>query len=229
MDYLQRDSYFCGVNYGRVEVDWITSNLTYHQQEDQVYLALKHRALYSFDHFFISRHHMYLTVYFHHNSWAYEEMFLRYMESDQCTFRLPSDMKAYLKCDDYLLQQHLKDSENKWAKLIVQRNPYKMLYEVYATERTDETENIKSLLNQKGIACFHSRSQDRVSKYQIPSSSKDGFHIFVVNSRNPRKTVLLDKATQIFHQYQDVRRIERIYVQPDQFQEAQSLLSLPSK
>ena len=30
MDYLERDAYFCGTNYGKVELNWLMlSNLTY--------------------------------------------------------------------------------------------------------------------------------------------------------------------------------------------------------
>jgi HD superfamily phosphohydrolase len=30
MDYLERDSYFCGINYGKIDKDWLVQNLTLH-------------------------------------------------------------------------------------------------------------------------------------------------------------------------------------------------------
>ena len=73
MDYLGRDAYFCGTSYGKIELNWLLSNLTHHRVEDRLFLALNRRALYTFDDFLISRHHMHLMVYFHHKSIIYEE------------------------------------------------------------------------------------------------------------------------------------------------------------
>ncbi|MGE0526473.1 MAG: HD domain-containing protein, partial [Bdellovibrionales bacterium] len=51
MDYLERDAYFCGTSYGKVELNWLLSNLTYHPVQDVLHLALNRRALYTFDDF----------------------------------------------------------------------------------------------------------------------------------------------------------------------------------
>jgi len=79
MDYLVRDSYFCGTNYGKFELTWLIGNLTHHVNKNRVHLALNRRALYTFDDFLISRHHMYLMVYFHHKSIIYDEMLNNYL------------------------------------------------------------------------------------------------------------------------------------------------------
>src|SRR5690606_8691052 len=57
MDYLERDAYFCGTNYGRVEMNWLLSNLGFHPVGDQLHLSLNRRALYAFDDFLLARHH----------------------------------------------------------------------------------------------------------------------------------------------------------------------------
>jgi HD superfamily phosphohydrolase len=72
MDYLLRDAYFCGTSYGKVELNWLLGNFTYHIRNGVVHLALDRRAIYTFDDFLLSRHHMYLMVYFHHKSIIYE-------------------------------------------------------------------------------------------------------------------------------------------------------------
>ncbi len=77
----ERDSYFCGTNYGKIDTAWLIQNLTFHRRENKMYLALNRRALYSFDDFLISRHHMHLMVYCHHKSIIYEEMLNRYLTS----------------------------------------------------------------------------------------------------------------------------------------------------
>ena len=62
MDYLQRDSFFTGVNYGKFDADWIVQNLEGVQREGRVHLALQHRAVFAFEDFLLSRYHMFLSL-----------------------------------------------------------------------------------------------------------------------------------------------------------------------
>src|SRR5690606_4747393 len=124
LDYLERDAYFCGTNYGRVELNWILANLTFHQANGKMYLALNRRALYAFDDFLLARHHMNLMVYFHHKSIIYEEMLSRYLASPECTFFLPPDIEEYLHCTSFALYEHLARDKNEWAQRITNRHIY---------------------------------------------------------------------------------------------------------
>src|SRR5438132_383301 len=56
MDYLQRDSFFTGVNYGKFDADWIVQNLAAVERERRVYLALLHRAVFAFAAFLLSHY-----------------------------------------------------------------------------------------------------------------------------------------------------------------------------
>ncbi|MEI7973351.1 MAG: HD domain-containing protein, partial [Bdellovibrio sp.] len=105
MDYLERDSYFCGTNYGKIDLHWMLANLGTHLLENRAVLALNRRALYTFDDFLISRHHMHLMVYFHHKSIIYEEMLHRYLTSSDCGFFLPSDINEYTSYTDSKLYE----------------------------------------------------------------------------------------------------------------------------
>jgi len=224
MDYLLRDSHFCGINYGRVEMEWITSNMTHHQVGDTLHLALGRRALYTFDDFLVSRHHMYLMVYFHHKALIYDEMLQRYLSSSECNFRLPADIEEYLDCDDYSLQQHLKSSDNYWAERIADKKPYKMAYEFHSTQETERVYEIKAAFEKEGIDIIHSSSVARLSKYHPSSPEHAGQEIFVVDPHNPHeKPISLSESTQIFQKYEDTRRIERIYVEPEKVKFAKDI------
>jgi uncharacterized protein len=45
MDYLERDSYFCGTNYGKIDKGWLIQNLTFHQKDRKIFLALNRRCI----------------------------------------------------------------------------------------------------------------------------------------------------------------------------------------
>jgi len=213
MDYLERDAYFCGTNYGHVEMNWLLSNFTYHVVENEVYLALNKRALYTFDDFLISRHHMYLMIYFHHKSIIYEEMLYRYLTSPDCTYRLPADIEEYIHCTDYSLYEHLAHSNNYWAQKITARQPFKVLFENHVLQEDPKTTRLISALRESGIDFIAASSQARLSKYHGGSPDDKSFKIFVIDEYSPNETpITIDKCTEIFQMYEKTRRIERVYV-----------------
>ncbi len=213
MDYLGRDAYFCGTNYGHVELNWLLTNFTYHVVEQEVYLALNKRALYTFDDFLISRHHMYLMIYFHHKSIIYEEMLYRYLTSPDCKYQLPADINQYLGCTDYSLYEHLSVSQNYWAQKITQRQPFKVLFENHVTHEDPKIHQLTDLLRESGIDFITASSQARLSKYHGGSQEDKSFKIFVIDEYSPQETpITIDKCTQIFEMYEKTRRIERVYV-----------------
>lgn len=213
MDYLARDSYFCGTNYGVIEFSWLLGNLSFHVVEGEAHLALNHRALYTFDDFLISRHHMYLMVYFHHKSIIFEEMLFRYLTSEDCDYHLPSDVNQYGKYTDYSLYEHMSRSPNPWAQRITRRDPYKMLFETHVTKEDQRTRRMKEALLKEGIDTIAASSRARLSKYHAGTPEDKSFQIYVVDEYDPKNTpTTIDKSTEIFQKYEETRSIERLYV-----------------
>lgn len=225
MDYLERDAYYCGTNYGRVEQNWLVANLTFHRVEDRLHLALGRRALYAFDDFLLSRHHMHLMVYFHHKSIIFEEFLHRYLNSPDCTYHLPAAIDDYIKCTDYSLFQHLAGSSNEWARRISDRKPYKMLFEIHSNQQTERPQNIKKVLEAEGIPVIHASSQARLSKYHSGSELEKSQRIFVVDEYDYQaKPYPLEEATEIFKRYEHARQIDRLYVPPEKLAISEKIL-----
>lgn len=213
MDYLERDAYFCGTNYGHVEMNWLLANFTYHIENNEVFLALNKRALYTFDDFLISRHHMYLMIYFHHKSIIYEEMLYRYFTSPDCTYELPSSIEEYERCTDYSLYEHLADSTNYWAQKIARRQPLRVLFENHVTHDDRKIYNLTTLLKASGIDFVSASSQARLSKYHGSGEDDKSISIYVIDQFSPgEQPITIDRCTEVFKMYEKARRIERIYV-----------------
>jgi uncharacterized protein len=226
LDYLERDAYFCGTNYGRVELNWLLANLAAHVVGNQVHLALNRRALYTFDDFLLARHHMHLMVYFHHKSIIYEELLNRYLTSPDCTFQLPADIEAYIGCTDYALYQHLETVHNPWARRIADRKPYRMLFELHSSSATERPLKMKTALENSGIEVIHSSSQARLSKYHTASPEERAFTIYVVDEYDRQSDPFpLEEGTQIFARYEEIRSIDRLYVPPEKYNEAERLIT----
>lgn len=218
MDYLERDAYFCGTNYGRVELGWLIGNLTHHEVEGEMHLALNRRALYTFDDFLLARHHMHLMVYFHHKSIIFEEMLMRYLVSDDCEFYLPSDIEKYVEFTDHALFQHLTQVSNSWARRVAEHRPFKMVFEFHSTAANSRTENMDRFLRGEGIETVFASSTARLSKYHSPSVEEKSVPIYVVDQYDRQSQPYpIEESTEIFQKYEEIRRIERIYVAPEDF------------
>jgi HD superfamily phosphohydrolase len=225
MDYLERDAYYCGTNYGRVELSWLLANLSYHIVGDELHLALNRRAIYAFDDFLVARHHMHLMVYFHHKAIIFEEMLHRYLLSNDCQFFLPPNIEEYIRCTDDALYQHLRKVDNEWANRISDREPYRVVFELHESTANNRTQNMKSVLESEGIPSILANSSHRLSKYHSGTPIEKAFPIYVVDQYDPMaKTYRIEESTEIFKKYEDIRRIERLYVEPEKLDLAQRLI-----
>lgn len=223
MDYLMRDSYFTGTSYGKVDVEWIINNLTYHQVDDRLQLAMNRKALYTFDDFLISRHHMYLQVYFHHKAIIYDELLFRYLRSEDCDYKLPANINDYLLFTDYHLFEHLRNSNNIWAKRITNRKPFRVLLELHTMGEESKAESIQKLLQKEGVDVIHTSSSTRLSKYH--STAHQGFLQIYVKDQYDKTSLPfpIEKCTKVFQSYEGTRCIDRLYVAPEQYQLAMKL------
>jgi HD superfamily phosphohydrolase len=225
MDYLERDSYYCGTNYGKFDLPWMVSNLAAHLKDDKFYLAINRRALYTFDDFLLSRHHMHLMVYTHHKSIVYEEMLNLYLTSPECTFSLPAEIEEYTKYTDYKLYEHLAQSPNPWAQRIAQRRPYRVLIELHSTEESPRAEMIMKSLQAEGMHVLWASSKARLSKYHSGTPEDRALQIFVVDHYDRwDKPVPIDQSTEIFKRYEGARIVDRLYVAPENFAKADTIL-----
>lgn len=226
LDYLERDSFFCGINYGRIDRDWIVQNLTLHVVDSRAHLALNRRALYAFDDFLISRHHMHLMVYFHHKSIIYEEMLNRYLTSPDCDFVLPANIHEYTRYTDYKLHEHLAQKNNPWAQRISHRRPFRVLLEMHNTADSSRPEAIRGTLLKNGIDVIWASSKARLSKYHSALPEGTTSSIFVVDQYDRWVAPMpIDQATEIFKKYEGARIIDRLYVAPEHYADANRVLN----
>jgi HD superfamily phosphohydrolase len=225
MDYLERDSYFTGTNYGKFDRDWMIANLIPYQMDQKYYLAINRRALYTFDDFLISRHHIHLMVYFHHKAIVFEEMLNRYLDSADADFRLPADINEYTLYNDFKLYEHLAQSKNEWAHRLAFKQPYKMISEVHSSGQDNKAQQIHDLLTKEGFNVIWASSKARLSKYHQAIQDTLSYPIFVIDSYNPKeKPMPIQETTEIFQKYESARVIERLYVAPERFEDGRRLI-----
>jgi HD superfamily phosphohydrolase len=214
MDYLQRDSFYCGVNYGKFDADWLMSSLVALDQNGSVYLGIKSKGMYSFEDFLLSRYHMFASVYLHHTPVIFEKMLQKYFIENQEAFLLPKDIEAYIRLDDIDIQMHLRQSTNSWAQRICQRRPYSLVADELSEE---EFSQLCQLLLENKINFIESQSKNAISKYFGVS----GTPLYVQTKRG--MVVTVESYTELFKRYQRPAQFNRIYVAPEDKKRARAL------
>ena len=212
MDYLLRDSFYTGVNYGRYDLEWILQNLSAAERDGKAVLALSKAAIFAFEDFLLSRYHMFLSVYFHHTSVSFDWMLRRYYEEAPGEFEIPADPEAFLACDDMTLHLTLRKSKNRWAERIAQRRGFKRVAQFTERDEAYDVGELSKALDDAGVEHFQLESRGVLSKY---FDEGENTSLFVIDRSNGRLTEIA-KYTSLYERFAGAVRLSRVYVRPDQ-------------
>ncbi|MDG6989404.1 MAG: HD domain-containing protein [Nitrososphaerota archaeon] len=105
MDYLPRDSYFTGVEYGKVDTQRVIDSL----HVAGGHLVIDDAALYAYEALLLARYEMFKAVYFHRTVRAAELMLIRAMKLADEVLGLTdlTDMESYLDLTDEVVLHKL--------------------------------------------------------------------------------------------------------------------------
>jgi HD superfamily phosphohydrolase len=221
MDYLLRDSFYTGVNYGRYDMDWIISNLNPAVKDGRAYLALSRAAAFAFEDFLLSRYHMFVSVYYHHTSVNFDHMLRRYYEESPGEFEIPSDPEAFLLCDDAALWYTLRRSKNRWAERISTRRGFKLLAQFTERDTGYDLDVVRSALVAAQLEHYVVESQGVLSKY---FGEGEGPSLFIIDVSTGRLTEVA-RYTPLYQRYSGSVRLTRVYVRPDQIETAREMMA----
>jgi HD superfamily phosphohydrolase len=221
MDYLLRDSFFTGVNYGRFDLDWLVNNLNPAVKDGRAYLAISRAAAFAFEDFLLSRYHMFVSVYYHHTTVGFDHMLRRFYEEAPSEFHIPPDAEGFLQCDDVALAMALRNSKNRWAKRIVARQGFTLLAQFTERDAGYDLEAIVKSLEAAGCEHFTAESRGVLSKYVEGGQSPS---LFIIDVSSGHLTEVA-RYTPLYQRYSGAVRLSRVYVRPEQISLAQSVLS----
>lgn len=213
MDYLLRDSYYTGVSYGKYDCDWLLSHLCHVQDESgAVHLGLDERAIFTFDDFLLSRHHMFLMVYFHRKTVCFDHMLWQFYREFPQAVQIPADPEQYAELDDGTVWRALRAHRklSPWAEGILTRRPLSLAAES-TTQVREPIPQLLERLDESGVRYLHVTSKGALSKYGERESGR--------SLRVRRQPVFgapvwlpLAEATQLYARYRETTLLERVYV-----------------
>jgi HD superfamily phosphohydrolase len=211
MDYLLRDSYFCGVSYGGYDLDWLLDNLKVCILDKKAYLGISERAVVTFDDFLLSRYHMFVMVYFHYRAVCLEQLLNKYFNSASGEYSIPSSIEEYVEHDDHYLLKVLRMSENPYAKAILKNQIPPKVYESFNPKQLKVLDQAQEFLADQGIEYIRCSSKGRLSKYY---REEDAFTIKVyrkVWGKESEEYFDIDDSTDLFEKFSESHEINRLH------------------
>ena len=214
MDYLLRDSYFCGVSYGSYDLDWLIDNLDCCEINGRYFLGISERAVVTFDDFLLSRYHMFLMVYFHYRAVCLEQLLYRFFETSPDEYKIPANIEAYREHDDHHLMKVLRNSNNRYAQAIVKNDIPKKIFESFNDEQLKQLIEIEKTLKNEGIEYIRSSSQGRLSKYYSENLTENKYPLKVIRKQTldgHERVLNINQSTELFQRFSKSHSVNRIH------------------
>ena len=222
MDYLLRDSYFAGVQYGNYDLEKIIESFRVRKSKNESYLAMSDEGIYALEQLLLAKRHMTQQVYRHRVRSISDAMIVRgiqlairdgneelkrlYQYEEKSKF-----IKNYVQSHDERLIDILKDCDQKKAKEIFkrlyERKLFKMISEIPLKDIDDavakrqllQMDNEQKLQWERKIAEHISIEVDYVivEKLQIqnPNYGSRSYNL------NPESIMIFDEKQEVLKSF----------------------------
>lgn len=209
MDYLLRDSLFCGVRYGSYDLERLLDTVEPLAAPDsgEVGIGVAEGGVHALEALVLARYYMFTQVYFNVVGKALELHFNRWLQEDRILW--PSRPTEFLEHDDVTVTLLMRRSTSRHARAVSTRSRYPLAFETREHLKREEKIAFEQLLTEL-LAHFGS------DEVLVSNSSKDphrlGSKRVLVRFGDGR----LEPMEQASHFIRHLGRIERyrVYAAP---------------
>ena len=231
MDYLLRDSLYCGVNYGKFDLERLLSSLTIDGKEGFPRLAIDYGGLKVFEEFVLARYFMFTEVYFHRTRRYFDIVLGEALKTILPNGKYPEDVASYLYWDDgRVLQECRNRVDDTNCRSIVGRHVYSCVLETPAHAEGEQLrtyDNLKKRLYKKFEEKFfiEDESADKLPhKIPVRCEIEDEKAIISFNKRM-KKRVSVSEESYIIRALATKIGIKRLYAHPKVARQAKKIVS----
>ena len=210
MDYLLRDSLFCGVRYGSYDLARLLDTMLplRDPETDEWGLGVYEGGVHTLEALVMARYYMFTQVYFNPIGKALELHFNEWLS--ETGHRWPADPEAFLKETDFSVITSMGQSDSPHARAVTERQYYPMVFETrehLSQEDKDRFENLLPTLRQQ-----FGNHQILVSR-----SAKDPHRLAEARVLVQRFDGALEPMEEASHFIRHLARIDRyrIYTPPE--------------
>lgn len=228
MDYLLRDSYHAGVQYGRFDLNRIVSTVAAVKdpESESLHLGVSEGGAHAAERLVLARYEMFTQVYFHKTRVAYDQH-LKAALSDilpNGLFPRPdTQLEAFLDWDDWKVLAALKQGQGgEHGKRLTERNHYR---EIYHTPEAPDSNDLARLHEVKSVLGTLVSAEVSASKSWYKAGPSD---ILIQSEAEDNKVVLLSLHSSIIGSIRSNAQV-LLYVKPEDARVArQKKASLPT-
>ncbi len=193
MDYLLRDSHYCGVEYGIYDLDKLIDSLRVVLINNNHVLAISQNGIQAVESFVLARYWMFIQVYFH----KYRRLFDYYLSSFTKEFlsieweksgQYPKKLDHYLAMDDFYLFEKIKFYANKKKPEAKEKTICHFAKRLY-------TRSHHKVVFDPPYAHYDSRSKDGNEDYKRLTHVKKELENYLVTIENSESEIYIDLAT----------------------------------
>lgn len=164
MDYLLRDSYYCGVAYGNYDLDWLISSMGVAERDGTLVLTLAENGVRAFESFLLARYHMFDQVYFHKTKAGFIYYLEQAITTREIPLAIPTDPYAYAEMRDGAVIEMMFDAAKKpgnyWSEHLIRRLPARRILRLQEAraEDADTLAELERTCKEQGIGYFIHRA-----------------------------------------------------------------------
>ncbi len=224
MDYLLRDSKFCGVSYGKYDLDRFISSLTVYKDPDEniMQLAIEKGGLQSFEEFVLARYFMFIQVYFHRTRRYFDHLLGECLKEILPGGKYPEDVGEYLKWDDVEVLHAMKNKKSPCTDRYLRRQTMTCVRETsaHADRKEDKIFNIvcRAIKSGLGTGAVWTDKVDKAAHKLQPvlwePNDDSGREIRVVDKHSGRSINIMEESL-ILESIAKPIRIDRLYVKKE--------------
>ncbi|HVS16805.1 MAG TPA: HD domain-containing protein [Thermoanaerobaculia bacterium] len=146
MDYLLRDSLFCGVQYGRFDLDRVLDTVTPIQDPDtgRWGIGVEQGGVHALEALVLARYYMFTQVYFNVTGKVLELHLNQWLE--ESGVRWSSDPERFLEQDDVTVEWRMRASGSVHARAVLDRAHYQLAAETGEHPSEEEKRCFEELL-----------------------------------------------------------------------------------
>ena len=237
MDYLLRDSYYCGVNYGRYDLNRVIESFTVYYDEKEGFkrLAVQKGGIHAFEEFIIARYFMFIQVYFHKTRRYLDKLLVKCLAEIIENKKYPSDVSEYLKWNDDLVIEKIAETaaKSKNSSAFTKRQVMSCVYESGAHSKAGNSSDNREYghvlreLQEKLPDC--AIEEDAASKLAHklpilePYDAESGKGIPIISKHLKKPTSIIDESLLLKSLVEPIN-IRRIYVDKEHSKEAKRIV-----
>ncbi len=210
MDYLLRDSLYCGVRYGNYDAERLLDTMLpiEDQETGDWRIGVDEGGVHALEALVLARYYMFTQVYFNVTGKALELHLSRWLEEEG--WRWPSDPEEFLAFDDITVTSRMRGAENFHARAVTAREHFPLVFETDEHLSRAETSAFGDLLprlrqrfgGENLLESHSAKDPHRFSQGNLLVRMSDG------------ETVTMERASHFIRHLQRIDRY-RIYARPE--------------